>query len=165
MTKLLFLGIFVSALALVLLQAAVALAAGAPPGNAAVQEFVESIPDGTGLRPSNQIAEGRPVALQEGHAVNARTRRRLFAASSDGRQIVLLAEGSGPQPTGSRPGAARAGPGKEPVSAAVQRVLGGSGPGGMGVALPLVLLACALAAAGYALTQRTASDSADLRRP
>jgi hypothetical protein len=164
MSKLLFLGIFVSALGLVLLQAAVALAAAAPHGNAAVQEFVETIPDGTGLRASNQIAEGLPGALQAGHVVSATTRRRLFSASPDGRQIVLLAEGSGPQPTRS-PRPARAGGGKEPVSAAVQQVVDGSGPGGMGAALPVVLLASALAAGGYALSQRTARDSAELRRP
>jgi hypothetical protein len=130
-----------------------AAAGAAPPGNAAVQEFVESLPDGTGLRTSNSIAEFRSQALATGRVVDRRTRRRLLAGWPDGGSIVSLAEATGPQPP---PGSRKPEPApaaESPVRAAVEHIARGSGPDGMGVGLPLVLLASAAVAVGYALVR------------
>ena len=126
----------------------------APPGNAAVQEFVESLPDGTGLRPSNSIAEFRSEALAKGRVVDKKTRSTLVSRWPDGEDVISLAEASGFQPPRRRSPPEPAGGGESALKAAVERIPGGSGPDGMGFGLPLVLLASAVAAAAYVLVRR-----------
>jgi hypothetical protein len=131
---------------LCLLLPSVASAADAPPGNAAVQEFVENLPDGAGRRTSNDVANSRETAFADGHVVAGATRRRLTAQGRDGGDIVSLAEASGPQPSDGQRPRAPVGQGASPIEAVADRLVSGSGPGGMGVALPLLLLASLLAA-------------------
>jgi hypothetical protein len=136
--------------ALCLLAPSIGHATTAPAGNSAVQEFVESLPDGSGLRTSNDIADFRGEALASGRVVDERTRRALTGGGRDGRAIVSLAEASGPRPSREAHDPRSIERGESALGAAVKRVAGGSGPGGLGLLLPIVLLAGLLAASGYA---------------
>lgn len=112
----------------------------APPGNAGVQEFVETLPDGQGLFNTNEIAN---VLGGPGHftVMSPIERRSLDALGPRGKAAASLAQASDPigdrRPGG---GADVRADGDSPLGAAVERLFGGSGPGGMGLALPMLLL-------------------------
>lgn len=129
-----------------------AVAASAPPGNAAVQEFVESLPDGSGLRTTNDVSDFRGEALRTGRVVTERTRRVLTKEGREGQAIVSLAEASGPQPSASDGGVP--GRGQPALTAATERVVGGSGPGGMGAFLPITFALGVVAGCAYAMRRR-----------
>jgi hypothetical protein len=157
--------------AFALMPAGVAHARSTPPGtNAApgvsgVDEYVESVPtaNGSSLRAAPSAGGGGESSLP------AAARRQLAAQGADGQAVLALARGgaareSGRSRSGSggRPGgqaAARAaGEAQPPASSdqpstasALARALDGSGPGGMGAALPVIMAVSLLGAAALGL--------------
>jgi hypothetical protein len=132
-------------------------AAAAPPTHAspsysAVQEFLETLPDGAGDRFTGDIANALPAPPRSG-LLSPGARRAFGELGPQGAAAAALAEASA---TGAeRRPAARATPeGKAPFTAALERLGGGSGPGGMGLALPTAMVLSVLAALGYGLRRR-----------
>jgi hypothetical protein len=125
----------------------------APPGNAGVQEYLETVPGGTGDRHTHGIV----LARRRSGILGAHARRGLVALGTEGTATAELAQGSAPD-DGSRRHARSASHGDVPSlpTAAFQRIVGASGPGGMGLVLPLLMLLSAIAAAGYSLWRRRA---------
>ena len=138
----------------------------APPGNAGVDEYLETIPEAGGnraVRPGTGDREER----SGGGALDSDTRRELESLGDDGREAARLADqtaqrsedaGSGPS-TGA--GGAPSGAGLDGRSGAgLGTVLGqtvSAEDGGMGIALPAILLAALLAAVGLLVLRRRRS--------
>jgi hypothetical protein len=129
----------------------------APPGNSAVQEFVETLSEAGGSRVTNDIANTLPAPPRTG-AVSAETRSALEQLGPPGEAAGSLAAATaafaGPRPAR----ATTVSPdGKAPPVAALERLVGGSGPGGMGLALPILAVLGVLAALGHRLTRASAA--------
>jgi hypothetical protein len=120
----------------------------APPGNAGVQEYVETVPSGAGHRHTHGIARARGRS----GALGASARQALAALGTEGAATAELAEASAPDGRSRRP--VSPGDGLSFPGAVLERALGGSGPGGMGLVFPLLLILSAIAAAGYSLWRR-----------
>jgi hypothetical protein len=125
--------------------AAVAKRVIAPPGNSGVGQYVEVVPTAGGGVPLGSAQPGK------GPVLPASTVRRLAASGPNGKALAAFAQSTG-TPTGSRP--------HRPSSAANQSVLReiphGSA-GGLGLGLPLILGAIALAGALLAAGRRVRS--------
>lgn len=129
----------------------------APPGNAGIDEYLESVPQASGNRSS--YLKGTPLP--------AEARAKLEQQGADGAAVAQLAEATGPKtPPPSRAGSRR--PGASGASGSDQ-ALRGSGGGsivesvaqtaagssnGMGPALPIILALAAGLGAGALLTRR-----------
>jgi hypothetical protein len=161
--------VVVLALLLVLGLAAPALAKHTvlvPPGNSGASQYVETVPTAGGGRPSGSIHPGGPGsgATGKGGPISPATLRQLNAQGPAGRAAAALAEATAPnhpQPAASghvdatAPGdaepaaAARvarqspvaAGGGASPASSVVKALTGSSGTGGLGLLLPILLIA------------------------
>jgi hypothetical protein len=150
-----------------LASAAVAQDTNAPPGNSGVDQYLETIPEAGG----NRSATGR----EGDRGLPARTVERLRAAGADGEAVANLVASTGPtraereasrtgrqgKSRGGRDGDSQTDPSGQP-SAPLRSVpqgiaasaVGGSGHGGMGVLLPVLLAASAISAAAFVLLRR-----------
>jgi hypothetical protein len=145
------LSLLVGCLVLAALPAdAAAVSEHAPPGNSGIDEYVESIPEIGGDRPTQHIpSEGGAARLSR------RARRALAAYGSAGSAAANLAGATAPAKR--RPGpreARRAGDAGSQPASALRRAVTGSGQGGMGIALPIILVLTALVAGWVALARR-----------
>jgi hypothetical protein len=141
----------------------------APPGNAGIDEYLETVPAGTGNKRVQPKRGGRG-------SLPAKTVRDLEAQGPDGILAAELAAATTPEnakqggggasdgsagpgvPGGaSGPAPARA-DGGSPVSAVVEAVVGGGGSGGMGPLLPAILLATLAVIVAAGLARRRASS-------
>jgi hypothetical protein len=118
----------------------------APPGNSGVQEYVETLPDGTGGRSTNDVGHAQDLGPRAGQVLGQSARRALEAQGSNGRRAATLADATGPK---RGLGDDHAAGGDSPLLGAVHRVAGTGGPGGMGLALPIIMLVSLLGAVGY----------------
>ncbi len=146
------------ALALALPVAALAQApqTNAPPGNSAIDEYLETIPGATGSgRPRPPAASGKDSVLTPAE------RRRLEQLGPDGKTLADAVERTAPAASskGSGKAAEPAGTGRSPIGGVVD-ALGGSdaGGGGMGLALPAILLGSLLGAVALVLLRRRAAS-------
>lgn len=138
--------------AVAVLVAALALAApagaqetNAPPGNSGVDEYLESVPEAGGNRPTNRDPGRSPLS--------AATRARLEQQGTDGRAAADLAERTEPGKQLS-PGPAVARDDGGGALGALGRAAGGSDEG-MGLWLPvLITLGAAGALAAMLLRRR-----------
>jgi hypothetical protein len=140
-----------------LLAAPVATAASvhAPPGNAGVMEYVESVPDGGGNRVGNDLYHARATLLQDGSRLLSRAAsQRLARSGRDGPMAAGLAAAAAPQ---TSHGVAGGDAGKSALASATGLV-SGQGSGGLGALLPVLLTLMLGAAAGYALRRRQAGS-------
>lgn len=141
----------------------------APPGNSAVQEYLETVPIAGG----GKIAEGAPEGR---HALSKADRARLQVAGRDGQAVAQLAEATAPSAsqlradrgsTSGRSGRHAGADGSKASSTATPAASSNdgttvaavaakalSGDGGIGPLLPAILIAVALLAAGVALLRR-----------
>ena len=129
----------------------------APPGNSAVDEYLETVPGADG---------NHPVKPGQGGGLPKAARRQLEALGADGKAAAAVANATGPakaprsgrggsdsagdnaaapSAAGSVEGADSAGGGSG-TTAAVARAIGGSGGMGMGVVLPALLILSLVAA-------------------
>jgi hypothetical protein len=135
----------------------------APPGNAGVDEYLETVPGGGGNEPLERDRRG---------GLPAGARRKLEGLGRDGRAAAALADAGSPRSTADGRPAGAAGQGAGPVRGDV----GGAGDGGggvasvlgqtlgaddgMGVALPILLVVTLAGAAGFAVVRRGRSRAA-----
>jgi hypothetical protein len=143
------LAILVSLLALGVPNAAVAQ--NAPPGNSEVEQYFESVPNGSGNAGVRRgVTEGR------GH-LPADVRRDLERLGADGRAVVDLAESNpASRQDGSAPAPRRLVPPDSAGGAleAIRGALGGTRDDGLGRMLPLLLFATVAAALAAVFLQR-----------
>jgi hypothetical protein len=144
---------------------ALAQGTNAPPGNSGVDQYLETVPEAGG----NRSATGR----EGDRGLPARTVERLRAAGADGEAVANLVSSTGPtraereagrqgKSRGGREGGNQSDPSGQHASAPSRSVprniaasaVGGSGPGGMGVLLPVLLAASAIGAAALVLLRR-----------
>jgi len=137
----------------------------APPGNSGVQEYLETLPDGSGKRATNDAGHRVRGPLPDSGVVRDATRRRLEALGDRGEKVAALAEATAPEATApeatapkparsARPGDSDGG---SAVSGVARTAAGEGGDGGMGILLPLLLLAALAGAVGYALRRQAKS--------
>jgi hypothetical protein len=142
--------------ALVLMAAPAAATAqepstNAPPGNSAIDEYLETVPGATG----NQ----RPRAPAGGSAAGALTpaqRARLQRLGSDGRILVGVVDATSPARTSTRkrPTVPAAAHGRSPLGEVIDAAAGRDGGAGMGVVLPAILLASLLVVVALVVARR-----------
>ena len=133
-----------------------------PPGNSEADQYVETVP--------NECGEG-PVATpsdDDPSAVPASTASELEGLGADGQAALALAnsEATGPAAGSGNGGQGAGGNNQEIVSdddgglgdvfGSVADAFGGSSGAGMGLILPLLLVAATLAGAVYLLRRRNA---------
>jgi hypothetical protein len=119
----------------------------APPGNSAIDEYLESIPSADGNTPTQDVAGRAPRALAGAAG------RALRTAGPDGRRLEQIVTATAPkkalkaaeQPAAAPPAAVAADTkGRSPLSSVADAVLTGSGGGsGMGAAFPVLLIVLA----------------------
>jgi hypothetical protein len=135
--------------------AATAASVHAPPGNAGIMEYVESVPDGGGDRIGNDLYHARGTVLRHGsRLLNRPTSQRLARSGRDGPMAAGLAAAAAPQ---TSHGVAGGDAGKS-ATASAAGLLAGQGSGGLGALLPVLLTLMLGAAAGYALRRRQAGS-------
>jgi hypothetical protein len=157
----------VALVALVALAVPAASLAQAPPtnapaGNAAIDEYLETVPGASG------DARPRQGAPNNASGLTAAQRARLEQAGSDGKVLADAVDAtapgtaSGDRRRGARESANRgageleAG-GRAPLREVLGTVTGGDRGNGMGVALPAILLGALLAALLLVLLRRRAA--------
>jgi hypothetical protein len=123
----------------------------APPGNAGVDQYFETVPSATGNRPPDSSGTSGSGHRSGGGPVPARTQRRLERLGPAGRATAALAQQTAPPPRAAHPQATSGGGSS---LAAILHALGGGDSGGMGLLLPAILIATSMAAAGIAILRR-----------
>lgn len=124
----------------------------APPGNSAVDEYLETVPGATG----NQ--RPRPPAQKGSAGVLSTTERaRLEQLGPDGRTLADAVDATAPVKERAPAAAAPAGTGRSPAGEVIDAVTGSDGGNGMGLVLPAILIATLLAAVTAVLLRRRAS--------
>jgi hypothetical protein len=133
----------------------------APPGNSEVGEYLETVPGAGGNTPTR--GRRAPKPLDPAAVLGARNANRLEALGTDGeaaaRAIAAAAQDQGAGNGRGLDNSTRSG---EPASdhstpsvvSAIGKSLDGSSGGGLGIWLPLLLLASTAAAAGLGLHRR-----------
>lgn len=144
----------------------------APPGVGGVDQYRETIPQADGNQPTGPAGTGKSPPGSGKSPLSPSARDALGRMGDDGRAAADLAgstaadQGSSGdqvgQGRGRKGGLDPAGPnatdpGPSGLSAVIERAVSGSGDGGMGIALPLILLASLLGAFGLAVQRRRTS--------
>ncbi|MEJ7783697.1 MAG: hypothetical protein WKF96_02765 [Solirubrobacteraceae bacterium] len=136
----------------------------APPGNSAIDEYLETVPGATGnQRPGDPRAGGGGSA---GGSLPSGGRARLERLGPDGKVLADAVEAttpSGSPPAGSPKGSAQTrdaqdpspgGQGRSPVAEVLDAATGQDGGGGMGALLPGILLASLLGVIALVVLRR-----------
>lgn len=145
---------------------AAAQQSNAPPGNSGIDQYLETVPDSTGSRPTRR-GDGADPAVGAPVLTNAQ-RRSLSAHGEDGRAALALAERYGVQRRERRDnrrpvdgGAGVAGgtsaetsSGRSAIDSLVRAVVPSSDSGGLGPLLPTILVATTTLAVCAAVTRR-----------
>jgi hypothetical protein len=145
------------ALALIALPTGAVAQTNAPPGNSAIDEYLETVPGATG----NQ----RPRAPGTGGGTSKPTltpaqRARLERLGPDGKALADAVDATAPAPapagakvTGSAPQPPTA-QGRAPLSELLDVATGDDGGGGMGIVLPAILVATLLGVIALVVARR-----------
>lgn len=132
----------------------------APPGQSAIDQYLETVPgaggsSGAGTKPK---LTDPSVAARAEKAVPAATLRRLSHAGADGKAAAALAAAGAPDSgTGSAPAPAPDITSDGPVAVLRHTVTGTDG--GIGAGLPLLLVGIVLGAAVVVLARRRGGGS------
>lgn len=129
----------------------------APPGNSAIDEYLETVPGATGNAPP------RPLEGSDGGGgLSAAERARLEALGPDGETLANAVDATSPaKPKGSSTSsepAAPQGDGRSPLDAVAGTIGGSDGGDGMGIVLPAILIGSLLAAIAFVLLRRRAAS-------
>jgi hypothetical protein len=149
----------VALLLIALPSAAIAQAptTNAPPGNSAIDEYLETVPGATG----NQ--RPRPPAAGGGSSKAALTpaqRARLERLGPDGKALADAVDATAParpratDRAGEPAVAPQTGAGRSPLSEVLDAAAGHDDGGGMGIVLPAILLATLLGVIALAVARR-----------
>ena len=123
----------------------------APPGNSAIDEYLESVPSATG----NEIP-GPPAA---GGTLTPAQKRALERLGPDGATLASVVESTSP-PKRTPPAATAVSVQDVKGRSPIREVVGvAEGSGGMGPLLPAILLASALTAIALVLLRRRSHES------
>ena len=115
----------------------------APPGNSAIDEYLETVPGATGSQlpkpPSNGGGDGSTSAT-----LTPAQRRQLESQGADGKALADAVERTSPgaAPSERQPEQLASGKGRSPISEAFDAATGTDG--GMGLVLPAILIATLL---------------------
>lgn len=137
-----------------------------PPGNSAVNQYTETFPTAKG--PAATKKRGKHRDRSPAQALGARKARRLAAQGPEGRQLAAVVAataptvakseaGSGGADTGSSSGSISRGESLGDSSSfgeVITQATGSSDSGGMGIALPLLILAAFVGFAVYLWRRR-----------
>ena len=158
----------VLALALPALAHAQAPKTNAPPGNSAIDEYLETVPAAGGnRRPAPPGPNGGGAGV-----LSAAERARLERLGPDGKTLADAVEATAPSATtgpstkkdsSGKPGVVSKpdlveGTGRSPAREVLDAVGGNDGGGGMGPVLPAILIAALLATITLVLLRRRASS-------
>jgi hypothetical protein len=109
----------------------------APPGNSAIDEYLETVPGATG--------DQRPGAPGAGGGVlTPAQRKRLERMGPDGKTLADAVDATAPATSRKAMRVPPAVKGRSPLSAVVDAAAGRDGGAGMGVVLPTILIASLL---------------------
>jgi hypothetical protein len=136
-------------------SAAQAPKTNAPPGNSAIDEYLETVPGAAG----NQ--RPRPPAATRGSALTPVQRRKLEKLGPDGKTLARAVDATAPaaaSPHVTGEIAAPSAGGRSPLSEVFSAVTGSDGGSGMGIALPAILVAALLTALVLALLRRRSAS-------
>jgi hypothetical protein len=144
----------------------------APPGNSAIDEYVETVPGSTGARPPRRPSGGTDAPAS---TLAPKQRQALEAQGEDGKALAALVDATGPDPAPERPQAGRTATSagtSVPTSAAISQLahpdehadsplkttltaaLAPNDAGGLGVFFPLILLASLLGVIALGVRRR-----------
>jgi len=142
------------ALVLLLLPAAAPAqgpATNAPPGNSAIEQYLETVPGAAGSR------RPRPPAAGAG-ALTAAERLRLERLGADGRTLADAVDATAPATPRKRATPMPSVEGRPPLGEVVDAVTGRDGDGGMGALLPAILIASLLGIVTLAVLRRRSAS-------
>jgi hypothetical protein len=130
----------------------------APPGNSAIDEYLETVPAASGnSRPRPPAAGGGSSS-----ALTAAERARLEKLGPDGKTLADAIDATSPDSkagSGSpSKGSVSAGEGRSPISQVFDVAAGRDGGGGMGMLLPAILLASLLGFITLAVMRRRSAS-------
>lgn len=133
----------------------------APPGNAGIDEYVETVPGASGNRTPRE--RGR----RGGGILPAEARRALEREGADGERLAQLIQQTADAPARRAPRGERdrdgtpepAAPGlrdggESPLAAVVSAATGSGGPSGMGIVFPLLIAVSLLAVIAAVLVRK-----------
>jgi hypothetical protein len=119
----------------------------APPGNSAIDEYLETVPSVTGdQRPGTPGAGGGMLTPAQ--------RQRLERLGPDGKTLADAVDATAPAAPRKAMPLPPAVEGRSPLSAAVDAASGRDGGAGMGVVLPAILIATLLGAVVLVVVRR-----------
>lgn len=122
------------ALLLLALPATAPAQTNAPPGNSAIDQYLETVPGATGNQVPRKPGTGKRILTPE-------QRAELERLGPDGKILADAIEATAPPAPESRQRIDVDGvEGRSPVEAILDAVAGGDGGEGMGIFLPLILL-------------------------
>jgi hypothetical protein len=159
-------GLLVSLVAVVGVAAAPAVGRAkrtiAPPGNSAVNQYVEDIPTAKGNRPTSTITPGGPGGGSTGRGASSgaggrlsSTAARAFAKhGATGRSAAALASATGAGASPPRHVSGATGGGSSPLATLVKDTTGSGSGSGLGAILPVLLIVIAITGAALALKRR-----------
>jgi hypothetical protein len=128
----------------------------APPGNSAIDEYLETVPGATGdQRPRQPGSTGGGAGSRDGGTIlTAAQRAELERLGPDGKALADAVEATAPPREKPRatidPGSVE---GRSPIGAVFEAVTGQDG-GGMGAALPIILVGSLLGVIALVLLRR-----------
>jgi hypothetical protein len=146
----------------------------APPGNSAVNQYVENVPTAGGNKPANSLHPGAGVPGGRGGggqgggggggaSISSSTQRSFARHGSAGRAAVALAQATAPGSVSTQPsGSAHSGASPNPAAStqgfsplrSLLKTFTGSTTGGLGALLPVILVVSALGAMVLAILRR-----------
>lgn len=137
-------------------------ASNALPGNSALDQYLETVPDGAGGDAQrNGGGDGKS-------SLPPKVKKRLLAEGVTGADLARFTEATGPsrtkpKQTGVRDRAAgdstiQAEPGDSVIKSVARAMTGGGGDGGMGPILPVLIVGTALFGAVAALRRRRSTS-------
>lgn len=122
----------------------------APPGNSAIDEYLETVPGAAG----NQRPRA-PGGGASGGVLTPAQRARLERQGPDGKALADAVDATAQQSAkADRTTAAPTAEGRSPLSQVVDAASGRDGGGGMGAVLPAILLATLLGVVALVLLRR-----------
>ena len=124
----------------------------APPGNSAIDEYLETVPGASGnTRP-------RPPGQGGSSVLPAAERARLERLGADGKALADAVEATAPAKRAAVAPDPLEGAGRSPARGLLDAVGGNDGGNGMGVLLPAILVAALLGAIGLGLLRRRSAS-------
>jgi len=143
------------ALALALPATSLAKAAqtNAPPGNSAIDEYLETVPGASG----NQRPRS-PGKAGAGSALTPAQRARLERLGADGKALAAAVDSTSSGRSSKKQHAPPSGGSRSPLGKVADTLSGNDGGSGMGIVLPAILIAALLAAILVVLLRRRATS-------